>query len=183
MSSQDYQLIRSRRRTLALEILRDGTLAVRAPQRITLEFINKFIEQRRRWIERNQRAAKERVRSASQMEPKSEEEIEKLKEVANQKIYERVSYLASLMGLSHGRIRITNAKSRWGSCQKNGNLTFSWRLVMAPWPVIDYVVIHELTHLLEHNHSRRFWERVRRVYPEYKNCRKWLKDNGHLLMM
>lgn len=183
MSKQDYQLIRSRRRTLALEILRDGSLSVRAPRQISLEFINRFIEQRKKWIERNQRVAQERARSASKREAKSEEEIEKLREQANQKLCERVKCLASLMGINHGRVKITNAKSRWGSCQRNGNLTFSWRLVMAPWPVIDYVVIHELTHLLEHNHSRRFWERVRRVYPEYKNCRKWLKDNGHLLMM
>jgi len=183
MESQDYQLTRSRRKTLALEILRDGSLSVRAPREISLEFINRFIEQRKKWIERNQRVAQERARSASQVEAKSEEEIEKLREEASQKLCERVRYLASLMGLNHGRIKITNAKSRWGSCQRNGNLTFSWRLVMAPWPVIDYVVIHELTHLLEHNHSRRFWERVRRVYPEYKNCRKWLKDNGHLLLM
>lgn len=93
-------------------------------------------------------------------------------------ISKRVELYAAKHSLRYGRIRISNARRRWGSCSAKGNLNFNWRLVMAPITVIDYVVIHELAHLIERNHSPRFWKRVEAMIPGYKEYRKWLRDNG-----
>ncbi len=81
------------------------------------------------------------------------------------------------------RVKITGARKRWGSCSPKGILNFSWRLILAPPPVVEYVVIHELVHLVERNHSRRFWRRVESLMPDYKTRRAWLKENGHRLTL
>ena len=81
------------------------------------------------------------------------------------------------------RVFIKGQKTRWGSCSKQRNLSFNWRLVMAPLPVIDYVVAHELAHLVEMNHSRKFWALVEQIYPGYSLHRAWLKENGRLLTL
>ncbi len=102
---------------------------------------------------------------------------------ATLKITERVEHWAGLAGLRHGGIRINSASKRWGSCGRNGRLNFSWRLVMAPHAALDYVVVHELSHLVHMNHSRDFWNTVRVFMPDYKIGRQWLKNHGHLLMV
>ncbi len=96
-------------------------------------------------------------------------------------IFDRVTFYASKYGFKYEKFRITNAQKRWGSCSSNGNLNFSWKLVMAPLDIIDYVVIHELVHLIERNHSKSFWEKVRMICPEYEKYHDWLKENGYLL--
>ena len=78
-------------------------------------------------------------------------------------------------------MKITDARTRWGSCSTRGSLNFSWRLVMAPPAVIDYVILHELAHLKIHNHSSNFWSRVAQLVPDYREHKKWLEQNGHLL--
>lgn len=100
------------------------------------------------------------------------------KKQARAVLSERVEYFAKLHGFRVGKIRISSARTRWGSCSSKETLSFTWRLVMAPLEVIDYVVVHELCHLNEMNHSRTFWARVEAILPNYKACRKWLKDNG-----
>jgi hypothetical protein len=90
---------------------------------------------------------------------------------------------ATELGLVYASLRITSARRRWGSCGPKGTLNFSWRLVMAPPPVIDYVIVHELAHLEIRNHSRLFWERVARWSPDYKQQQAWLKANGRLLSL
>lgn len=102
-------------------------------------------------------------------------------EKAAEVIKDRSAYFARLMGVGFSRIRIKRARSRWGSCGFRGTLNFNWRLVMAPQDVIDYVVVHELAHLIVRNHSRRFWAKVERHLPDHKNKRRWLKDNAGLL--
>jgi len=97
---------------------------------------------------------------------------------ARQIFTKRVNFFARKFGFSHGRIRLSSARTRWGSCSSKGTLSFTWRLVMAPADVIDYVIIHELVHLEIQNHSRAFWQRVGEILPEYKEKRKWLKNNG-----
>jgi hypothetical protein len=94
---------------------------------------------------------------------------------------ERAGHYVSLTGLSYGRVNITGAQKRWGSCSAAGNLNFSWRLIMAPREIIDYVVVHELVHLEEQNHSPRFWKRVSEIMPEFRGRKKWLDENGYLL--
>jgi len=88
---------------------------------------------------------------------------------------------ADKLNLNYNQVKISNAKTRWGSCSAKKNLNFSWRLIIAPIPVVDYVIVHELAHLIEMNHSIRFWNIVRSVKPNYKIYETWLKENGHLL--
>ncbi len=95
----------------------------------------------------------------------------------------RVAHYAQLYSISFKKINISWAASRWGSASSQGALNFSWRLAMAPLSVIDYVVVHELAHILEPNHSRRFWDRVSEMYPNYQRARQWLAENGHLLTL
>ena len=93
----------------------------------------------------------------------------------------RVMHFQQSTGGNVNEIHIKDQKTRWGSCSSKRNLNFNWRLVMAPPEVLDYVVVHELSHLTHMNHSRDFWELVGQVMPEYKQMRKWLRENGHLL--
>lgn len=96
---------------------------------------------------------------------------------------ERVQWYASRYGFAYKKIRISSARTRWGSCSAKGTLSFAWRLVMAPMPVIDYVVVHELVHLQVKNHSKEFWGQVKEIMPDYKQKIKWLKENGGLLSL
>jgi predicted metal-dependent hydrolase len=103
------------------------------------------------------------------------------KQEARKIIVERVNLYAKRAGLTFKSVAITTAETRWGSCSSNKTLNFNWKLVMAPVEVIDYVVTHELAHLTELNHSRAFWETVRKMYPLYREYRTWLKRNGERL--
>lgn len=100
---------------------------------------------------------------------------------AHQIITERVSWYARLYNFQPAKIRISSARTRWGSCSSRGTLSFTWRLVMAPIEIIDYVVVHELSHLIERNHGPNFWREVEKIVPDYKQKRDWLKQNGHRL--
>ena len=102
---------------------------------------------------------------------------------AYEKISQRVEWYAQKNGFEYNKINITNAQKRWGSCSHRGNLSFSWRLIMAPLPIIDSVVVHELAHLEVKNHSKTFWNKVGNLDPEYKKHKNWLKNNRHLLRM
>lgn len=103
------------------------------------------------------------------------------KEQARAYLQTRVDHFASLHQLTHHGLRITSARTRWGSCSHTGNLSFTWRLVMAPPEVVDYVILHELAHTVHHNHSPKFWNLVASLMPDYKNHVRWLKHNGHSL--
>ncbi len=98
-------------------------------------------------------------------------------------INQRVEAINGVLKLPFNRVTIKGQKTRWGSCSSLGNLNFNWRLVMAPPPVLDYIVIHELLHLIEPNHSQKFWALVGSVCPHYQTCRDWLKNNGHRLLI
>jgi len=96
---------------------------------------------------------------------------------------ERVEAYAASHGFIFNRIKITSARKRWGSCGHKGNLSFAWRLVMAPQPVIDYVVVHELAHLKHRNHSKRFWSKVASILPDFRQQEHWLDEHGYLLRL
>ncbi|HAN20681.1 MAG TPA: M48 family peptidase [Clostridiales bacterium] len=104
-----------------------------------------------------------------------------LKEVASNIINERVSRYSSLMGVTYSSIKLSKAKARWGSCSSKDSLNFAWRLIMCPISVIDYVVVHELSHITYKNHSASFWSRVKTVLPNYKEQQDWLKLNRKLM--
>lgn len=106
-----------------------------------------------------------------------------LKQQARVVIQKRVNLYAERSGLKFHTMSITEAQTRWGSCSSQKNLNFNWRLIMAPLPAIDYVVTHELAHLTEMNHSKQFWENVRRMFPIFRQYRTWLKRNGDILVV
>jgi predicted metal-dependent hydrolase len=103
------------------------------------------------------------------------------KKQANKVITDRVKYYASLGGHTYNKVSVKDLQKIWGSCSRNGNLSFNWRIIMAPLDVIDYVVVHELSHLREFNHSRKFWAEVEKFIPDYNDKELWLRKNGHLL--
>ena len=105
------------------------------------------------------------------------------KREAKEKITERVDYHSRRFQLFPEGIKITNARLRWGSCSRDNRLSFSWRMIMAPLPVIDYILIHELCHIREKNHSKKFWDYLESILPDYKKQRHWLRENGHLLQL
>jgi predicted metal-dependent hydrolase len=94
---------------------------------------------------------------------------------------ERTLMMANRENFSFHSIRINNAKKQWGSCSRDNKLAYSWRLIMAPLSVIDYVIVHELVHTIHHNHSKRFWQKVSSIVPNHKEYRRWLRQNDHLL--
>ena len=176
--SYTVEVIRSDRRSLSLELRADGTLLVRAPRRMSMLRIRSFLAAHRDWIEKQHRkhAARPTV------EKLTEEELKALKKEAKNRLTARAAYFAPLVGVSFGRVAVRCQKTKWGSCSAKGNLNFNCLLLLAPPEVMDYVVVHELCHRLEMNHSARFWQNVERVLPDYRDCRKWLRQNGDTLM-
>jgi predicted metal-dependent hydrolase len=205
------KIVRTKRKTLAIEVTRDARLIVRAPQRMPHETIERFVEKKRGWIEKKKREAqKKRALSVPKrfengelfwylVAPLSFDDgfalskkrcadahalfVAWYKARAKEVIHERLLYYSDLSGIEFTLFRITGAKKRWGSCNSKGNLHFAWRLVMAPLPVVEYVAVHELAHIVEKNHSERFWRRVERILPDYKDRRAWLRKNGTLLVL
>ena len=217
------KIIRSKRKTLALEVAHDATLIVRAPERTPIDFIEKFIFKKRFWIQEKQRIAREKYQkivlkefvngegflylgdfyrlfivdhskiplffnnefqlSKNYLPNARQVFIDWYKKEAYRKIKERLNWYSKLTGLKYNEFKITNARKRWGSCNTKGNLYFSWRLIMAPLNIIDYVVVHELAHLAEKNHSKSFWNKVKIIFPQYRESRQWLKENEHLLVI
>ena len=121
---------------------------------------------------------KEKEADSMKIQPLSEAEQRLYRDKAREIFEQKVSYYAQMMGVSYGRIAIRDQKTRWGSCSGEGNLNFNWRLIFAPAGVLDYVVVHELAHRKEMNHSPRFWKVVEDTMPEYRKYQKWLKENG-----
>lgn len=215
------KIIRTRRKTIALQVTSEGELIVRAPLKISNETIMSVVLKHRKWIEEKK---KEALLKKEKNPPKKfvsgeeflylgkpyklkivENQREPLKfdngfflseyytsvakeiftgwyrEKARKKLHERVEFYASRNMFKYYSIRITSAKKTWGSCSAKGNLNFTWRLIMAPLEVLDYVVVHELAHLEIKNHSKIFWTKVRSMMPDFENHREWLKENGYLL--
>ena len=175
----EYQVIRSARKTMTLEVRRDGNVIVRAPLRTGLPRIKRFVNQKQEWVlgclERTKEYREQKPLSADLSESKRNVYIRKAKET----ITKRVSYFARLMGVSYRNITIREQKTRWGSCSSKGNLNFNWKLVLMPEEVLDYVVVHELAHRKEMNHSERFWNHVEKVLPDYQARRKLLRELEH----
>ena len=172
-----YEIIRSRRRTLAAQI-KNGHLMIRAPLYASDAAIKDFVRRHERWAEKHLAAAQ----ALDAVEPLTAEELLRLKEQAKAVIPQRVAYYAPLIGVSYGHITIRAQRSRWGSCSGKGNLNFNCLLLLTPPEVIDSVVVHELCHRKEMNHSPGFYAEVLRVYPDYQKWHTWLKEHGAALM-
>lgn len=176
------EIIRSRRKTLALQIADDGHLIVRANLRSSNKDIIAFIEKSEKWINTHTAKVQQRNLELEQTEPFTEQDIQDMAEKALAMIPERVKYYAEKLGVTYGRITIRNQRTKLGSCTSKGNLNFNCLLMAAPSEVLDSVVVHELCHRLYMNHSREFYAEVYRIFPDYDKWNKWLKDNGVFLI-
>ncbi|MBO4327364.1 MAG: M48 family metallopeptidase [Clostridia bacterium] len=181
----EYRIIRSRRKTIAIQV-KNGEVVVRAPLFTADRTIRKFVDGHAEWIgkalEKSRKLAGERERAIETDGVITHDEIRALAKKAVSVIPERVAHFASILGVTYGRITIRMQRSKWGSCSAKGNLNFNCLLMLAPPEVLDGVVVHELCHRLEMNHSERFYRHVLSVLPDYYERRKWLKNNGDLLM-
>ena len=211
------KIVRSKRRSIALEISNSGELIVRAPHSVTMNYLKKLVAGKSEWIIDKQKVIFKKIEESRKeyrfggkfyylgkeyeiipsydneniiyfqdnffINVKYEDQIKDLiaqwyKFQANKIIKDRVFGLSDDFNLDFKKITITGAEKRWGSCSSGKHLNFSWRLIMAPVEIIDYVVVHELAHLKELNHSSRFWALVGSMLPEYKKCEKWLRNNS-----
>ncbi len=177
-----YTVIRSARRLIALEVGPKG-LIVRAPAFASEEEIAAAVRKNALWIARQTARLEEARRRLPKVERLTEEELRRLAEQAKKVIPERVAHYAPLVGVTYSRITIRNQRTKWGSCSSKGGLNFNCLLMLTPPEVVDSVVVHELCHRKEPNHSARFYAEVLRVYPEYRKWEAWLKANGTALML
>ena len=175
----EYEIIYSARRTLSLEITLDGKVKVRAPKRTPKSAVDRFFMEKEGWILKHLTKAVQNKTPAPP--PLPEGERRRYMELARDIFARKTAYYASVMHVNYGRISIRGQRTRWGSCSGRGNLNFNWRLIFAPEPVLDYIVIHELAHRKEMNHSQAFYRVVASVMPDYKEQQKWLKDHGQEL--
>jgi predicted metal-dependent hydrolase len=168
-----YTLIRSRRKTLALEITRDCRILVRAPLRASAAQIDAFVAKHSGWLARNLERQKQHLASAPQ--PPTAEEIGALKAAARAILPGKTAYWSRRMGVTPTGLRITSARKRYGSCSSKNSLCFSCFLMRYPEEAIDLVVVHELCHILEKNHGPRFYALLEQYLPDYKERKKLLK--------
>ena len=211
-----YNLIRSKRKTIAIHITKDAKVEVRAPLKAKQEDIDDFVASKKEWIKKNQKKVREtkesklnfvinygdRIRLIGKKYPLIEEKgsgmgfngfcfylpsglsasarksavIHLYKNQAKEILTERTMTFGKMLGLVPKAVKVNDAKTRWGSCSSKGNINFSWRLIMADGDVIDYVIVHELAHLIELNHSPRFWAVVESILPDYERRKKKLKQ-------
>lgn len=167
-----YALIRSGRRTLSVEVTREGQVVVRAPMRCSHVTVERFVAQHQDWIEKH--LEKQRLRLENYREP-TEEEKHVLIEKAKQLLPQRVAYYAAIMGVEPTGITITGAQKRFGSCSGKNRICFSWHLMEYPSEAIDYVVVHELAHIVHKNHGQAFYALIESILPDYRQRIKLLK--------
>ena len=170
-----YELIRAKRRSMSLKVDLDGTITVRAPYRMPVQTADWFVEGHRDWIEVRLKAG---ARIMAERPAYTDKERAEGRKRAAEIIEARCRYYAPVMGVSYGTVTIREQKTRWGSCSTKGNLNFNWKLVLMPPEILDYVVVHELAHRIQMNHSAAFWAEVGKILPDYKERRQWLKVNG-----
>jgi predicted metal-dependent hydrolase len=214
------KIIRSHRRTIALEVTPDANLIVRAPHRVSESTIEEMIQQKSAWIRRKMDEMKQRPVSPYHQYAEGEiflfhgrsyplkvvengkttiERSDRLyvpavflpdirnqikrwyREEASKEIQARCMWFSMKTGHVPVSINITDAQQRWGSCTHKGELNFSWRLIQAPPEIVDYVVVHELVHISQPDHSKKFWNKVKEILPDYERRRKWLRENEQLL--
>lgn len=171
-------VIRTKRKTISIKVNNDLTVTVRAPIFTSDKEIGEILKSKEKWISKCIEQIKRENEELSKIDYFTAEEISKLADKALNYIPGRVKYYADIIGVTYGKITIRNQKTRWGSCSSKGNLNFNCLLMLTPSEVIDYVVVHELCHRKEMNHSVAFWAEVEKVIPNYKEQVKWLKENG-----
>lgn len=185
----EVNIIRSKRRTLGLEVKYDGTVTARVPMRASRKIIEEFIQEHEPWIMRKRRewsgagsSGEQAKNGQNGFQSTDSEKVLPAVETKEGKakirhlIEEKVMYYAKLMGVTYNRITMRNQKTRWGSCSSQGNLNFNNRLLFVPEELMEYVVVHELAHRKQMNHSKAFWNEVEKYLPDYKERRARLRE-------
>lgn len=175
MTDIPYTLVRSSRKTVSIQITPAGEVILRCPNRLPKREAEAFLLSKRQWIEKHL-SARPCVKTLTP------DELDWLTDAAKEDLPPRVSRLAALAGISYGCITVRKQHTRWGSCSGQGNLSFNCLLMLCPEEVRDYVVIHELCHRKQMNHSEAFWAEVERFCPDYRIHRRWLKEHGAALI-
>ena len=168
-----FKLIRSKRRSVSLEISPELKVIVRAPLHMKRKDVDSFVDDHRDWIEKHIELRSQRL--ANRLPEPDEYEIADLKRRAKDVLPDKVAYFSALMGVEVKGVKITSAKKRLGSCSSENGICFSYRVMMYDEDIIDYVVIHELAHIKEHNHSSRFYDIVKKYCPDYKNIERRIR--------
>ena len=173
----NYKIIRSKRKTLAIQVTDKCEIIVRAPYLCSAQKIQKFVETNSDWIDK---ALNKQEKAADNKINLSENDISNLKILAKEVLPQRVEYYSEIMGVKPESIKITSAQKRFGSCSGKNNICFSYMVMLYPTESIDYVVVHELAHIVHHNHSKAFYSLVESVLPDYKKREKMLKSEQTL---
>ena len=173
-----YTIIRSARRTLAIQITKDGEVLVRCPNRMSESAVRQFVAQKEEWIRKHLRNHSERM-AAERFTP---QQLETFATQTKEKLETQLPCWAEKIGVSYQKVTVKKQRTLWGSCSSKKNLNFNCLLALVPQEVFEYIMVHELCHLKEMNHSAQFWAEVERVIPDYRNCRKWLKEQGNYLI-
>lgn len=182
MEQYQVKIIRTARKTISLSLDENLDVLIRAPYFVSDQDVMHLVEKKAGWINKHRNEHKYRSGQMVAEERLTAEQLERLAEEAAAYLPLRVRYYAEKMSVSYGRITIRNQRTRWGSCSRKGNLNFNCLLMLMPEDVIDYVVVHELCHRIEMNHSKRFWDQVARVLPDYRSQKDWLRQNGETVM-
>lgn len=168
----EYKLIRSKRKTISIEINERCEVIVRAPNRMSRYDVEKFVLEKQNWIEKSLKTMQKR---AENRKTYTDEDIKALYKKAREILQSRLEFWSGVTGFTPTGVKITSAKKRFGSCSPKNSLCFSVYLFDYPAAAIDYVIVHELCHIKEHNHSARFWSLVEKAMPDYKERQKLLK--------
>ena len=169
----DYKRVECRGKTLSLHIDETLQVVVRAPRWVPKAEVDRFVRSHESWIQK----ATERQRRRNEQEAQlTEKRITELKALAKAELPRRTAYFAKIMGVTPKSVKITSAKKRFGSCSGQNGICYSWRLMLYPSEAIDYVVVHELAHIRQQNHSPAFYREIEKILPDYKARAKLLKD-------
>ncbi|NLZ47495.1 MAG: M48 family metallopeptidase [Clostridiales bacterium] len=228
-----YNVIKSKRKTIELSINDKKEIVIKAPINCSNEYINKFLKDKQKWITERLDVIEKRLSSRVYLEFKTGERllylgksyplvveydkgnrigagfdkgefrlvlphylegeprkeaakkiiIDLYKKMAKSLLKERTEFYSKLIGVTVNRVFIKGQKTLWGSCSSKNNINYNWKLIMAPLEVLDYVVVHELCHIIHRNHSNAYWQEVEKYMPDYKKRIKWLKEYGFSLQL
>lgn len=174
----NVEVRRSKRKSAAIKITADMQIVVFVPVYVSDNEIERMVISKSKWIDEHMLKVQSTIDERSKLEKITFEQIKELADQAVEYIPKRVKYYAEKENFVYNKITIKNLVSRWGSCSTKGNLNFNCLLMLTPDYVIDYIVVHELCHLREMNHSEKFWAEVEKIMPDYQRAELWLKQNG-----
>lgn len=174
----NVEVRRSKRKSAAIKITADMQIVVFVPLYVSDNEIEKMVISKSKWIDEHMLKVQSTIDERGKLEKITFEQVKELADQAVEYIPKRVKYYAEKENFVYNKITIKNLVSRWGSCSTKGNLNFNCLLMLTPDYVIDYVVVHELCHLREMNHSEKFWAEVEKIMPDYQRAELWLKQNG-----